>query len=346
MTEEHHHEWVRDPEHDGVRAWACTDCTETCATCGTCGRASGSSLLLCDRCERHAGRVLDDIDHALGLWQADPRSPMRSPGDMRLVPGGGEAAGITRPSDVTDRMLSWVARWTEHTGATNARPAAFLKSRHIWAAHNPELSDWPDYLRAMRALRADARRIAGLLPQRLAEPCPLCGGTVVQDWSDEDWEPLEDGLSDIVRCTGCGTTWGDRTRWRFTMRHHIVMLPAAHPDALVTLDQARMIWPDIPAATWRSWAKRWRDEGDDLLDRAWHWWGLYRAFVAGPDAWPSWAPDDWKGPGEPPSLAGWMPQMGERDGVPTYRVGDLHALALRRDAEVRAGRRPGRRATA
>ena len=84
QTEQHTHEWTRT-EHDGIRSWACTGCTETSATCGTCGGASGTSLLLCRRCEQQAARVLDDIDHALGLWQPDPRSPMRSPGNMRLV---------------------------------------------------------------------------------------------------------------------------------------------------------------------------------------------------------------------------------------------------------------------
>ena len=335
MTDQHRHEWTQSPA-----GWACTTCDQTSATCGTCGRASGSALLLCPSCERRASEVLDGIEHALGLWERTPRSPMRSPGDMRLVRGGGTAAEITDPSDIESRMLAWCARWAEHTGASNVEPLSYLKSRHLWAAHNPETSDWREYLAAMRRLRASARGLAGLLPQRVAEPCPLCGGVVVQDWSDESWEPLETGLSDIVRCTRCATTWGDRTRWRFTMRHHIVTLPGDHPDALVTLEQARMIWPDVPAATWRSWAKRWRDEGDGLIERAWYWWQMRTAYLAGPDAWPSWVGPDWKGPGDAPSLAGWMPQMGEaRDGAPLYRVGDLHALALRRASEARPGRR-------
>ena len=335
-TEQHRHEWTGNPGHDGIGAWACTGCAETSATCGTCKRASGTPLLLCDRCERQAAKVLDDISHALSLWERSPRSPMRSPADMRLVRGGAESLTISDPSDIDARLWRWVGRWAEHTGADNAAPMDYLKSRHMWAAHNPELSNWHDYLKAMRALRASARRIAGLLPQRIAEPCVMCGGDVVQDWSDDDWMPLETGLSDTVRCTGCGTTWGDRLHWHFTMRHHIIELPGAHPNALVTIEQARMIWPDVPSATWRSWAKRWRDEGDDLIERVHHWWGLRCAHVSG--EWPSWASADWQGPGEPPSMAGWMPQMGERAGVATYRVGDLHALVVRRDEEMRSER--------
>ena len=28
------------------------------------------------------------------------------------------------------------------------------------------------------------------------------------------------------------------------------------PDALVTLEEARLIWREVPAATWRKWAER------------------------------------------------------------------------------------------
>lgn len=334
------HEWVRDEARGGIQAWACAECDATCATCGTCRKASGTSLLLCQRCEKAEAAVLSDIGHALELWQASPKSPMRSPGNMRLVRGG-QPGGITSPADVEARLWSWVARWSEFVGADNAGPLDYLRSRHMWAAHNPEASDWDDYRKATRKLRAEARRIAGLLPQRLPEPCVLCGGAVVQDWADKAWMPHEDGLSDTVRCTRCGTTWGDRTHWRFTQRQRIVELPGVRPDALVTLAHARRLWPEVPAATWRSWAKRWREEGEDAIERARYWWDLRCAFLAGPNAWPAFAGPDWQGPGEAPSVPGWMPERGERDGQATYRVGDLHALVVRRAHEGRQGRPVG-----
>lgn len=331
---QHSHEWVRDPAQDGIRAWACASCTETSATCGTCGRASGSSLLLCRACERTTAQVLADIEHALGLYEPDPRSPMRSPGNMRLVRGGqGRRQGA---DDIRATLWGWVARWTEHAGADNAAATDYLRSRHMWAAHNVEASGWDEYRSAMRRLRGQARRIAGLLPQRLTEPCVLCGGDVVQDWADEAWMPHEDGLSDTVRCTRCGTAWGDRAHWRFTTRQHIVELPGVRPDSLVTLDQARMIWPEVPTATWRWWAKRWRDEGDAQVERAWHWWTWHCVYVAGGH--PDHAGPDWSGPGEAPTVSGWMPQRGERRGAALYRVGDLHALVMRRVDEGRQGR--------
>lgn len=217
---------------------------------------------------------------------------------------------------------------------------AGLKHLHVWAAHNTDASDWLAYLKAMRKLRHQARRIAGLLPERLPEPCPHCGGQVVQDWADQWWKPLETGLSDVVRCTGCGMTWGDRARWLFSTRQHIVDVPEMHPDSLVTLAQARMIWTDVPAATWRSWAKRWRDDGEDAIERARHWWNLRCAYLAGPSAWPSWAPSSWPGPGDPPPMPGRLPERGARRGVALYRVGDLQALVQRWADETRPGRRP------
>ena len=109
--QQHRHEWVAASEPDGINAWACTGCAEASATCGTCGRASGTTLLLCDRCERQAAKVLDDIRHALGMWERSPRSPMRSPANMRLVRGGEQSRAISSPADIEERLLHWVARW-------------------------------------------------------------------------------------------------------------------------------------------------------------------------------------------------------------------------------------------
>lgn len=334
--DQHDHEWRRVDGGQGTRAWQCAQCPETCATCGTCGGPTATSLLLCQRCEREARRVLDGITAALDQYRPDPRSPMSSPGDMRLVPGGGTRGGITTPGDVHERLWGWVARWTEHTGPSNAAAVEYLADHHVWAAHNPEASDWAAYLVDMRRLRHAARRIAGLLPQRLPEPCVHCGGECVQDWADRSWQALEDGLSDVVRCTRCGMTWGDRTLWRFVTRRRIVEIPGEHPDSLVTMEHARRIWPDVPAATFRDWARRWREDGPDRLERVLLWWATWCMWRAGERPW--WAEPGWRGPGEPPSLEGWLPERGERDGRALYRVGDLQALVERWADRQRTGR--------
>lgn len=210
-----------------------------------------------------------------------------------------------------------------------------LKGMHLWAAHNPEASDWPGYWRAIHRLLWRARSEAGLMPQVQAEPCVHCGGDCVRDWSDRDWEPLTDGLSDVVRCTGCGMTWGDREDWRRVSRHHLVVLADEHPDALVTLDQARTIWTDVPAATWRQWLKRDRDAWEQSVDEAivWHTAWCELEAEPGPPI-----PRD-----EPPELSPRrIPEHGQdRHGAALYRVGDLAAMVARRADVERVGRPAG-----
>jgi len=314
------------------RRWACEQCEAESATCETCHGPSGTSLLVCEPCLRHAAKVLDDIDAALSHYESAAGSLVKSPGDMRLIPGFGSAGGgIAGPEDVIGQLWSWVARWSEYTGASNQDAIAYLKGHHMWAAHNVEVSDWPVYLRAMRTLRHQARRIAGLLPQRLNEPCVYCGGQAVQDWADDHWEPLREGLSDTVRCTRCGMTWHDSVLWRKVTREHIVELPKEHADSLVTLDQARMIWPEIPAATWRSWLKRDRDQWAESVGEAQIWHQAWCEYEAEPG--PSMERD------EPPSLVErTLPERGEKNGAALYRVGDLHAMVARRTDESRPGR--------
>ena len=334
------HEWTRVEGGTGICEWACTECSETSATCGTCKRASGTSLLLCTSCEREAGRVLDDIADALSHYETPPRSPIGSPGDMRLAPGFGETTGIQTPADIEGRMLGWVARWTEYAGASNESASDYLRGRHMWAAHHPEESRWLAYLSDMRRLRHRARGVAGLLPKRHPEPCVHCGGQVVQDWADRWWKPLETGLSDVVRCVGCGMTWGDRAHWLFSTRQHIVDVPAMHPDSLVTLAQARMIWPEVPAGTWRQWIARDRQAWEQSVVGAVTWWQARQARETGD--WEAWEAAGWTLGmliEAPPLAQRMMPERGHRRGVTLYRVGDLLALVERWADEARPGRR-------
>lgn len=122
QAERHAHDWTRVDGAEGISAWVCTQCQETCATCGTCGRPSGSSLLLCQSCERKAAKVLDDIEAALEHYCSEPGSLVASPSDMRLAPGGSACGGLEEPEDLIGEMRSWLARWAEHTpGGMRAR---------------------------------------------------------------------------------------------------------------------------------------------------------------------------------------------------------------------------------
>lgn len=330
MTDQHRHEWTRTDDEQ----WMCAECAETSATCGTCEGPSGSSLLLCRRCQgradatvRHIARA---VDLALPPHRHDDGARFRRPdgGDDEMCEG------------VESVMWGWVARWSEHVGPSGADWPEALIGWHLWAAHNPEASDWHRYLTSARVAMWRARAEAGLMPQVQAEPCAHCGGDCVRDWADRSWEPYPDGLSDVVRCTRCGMTWGDRTAWRRISRHHLVDLPDRNPAALVTLAQARTIWPHVPPGTWRQWAKRWRDDGEELVERVWTWWAAMCAHRSGERPW--WAGPEWDGPGEAPSLAGWMPEQGtDRDGHTLYRVGDLARLVARWERATRQDERAG-----
>lgn len=337
MTDCRHHDWTATE-----RGWRCTECNAESATCGTCGEPSGTSLILCDRCKDRADRVLDDIAKALSHYQRDPRSPVSSPGDMRLVPVRSEHAGggIDSPWQIEDALWAWVARWTEYVGASRSDVYDALKSMHMWAAHNPEASGWPEYQREALRLRHHARRIAGLLPKRLPEPCVYCGGRAVRDWASSTWEPLKHGLSDEVRCTRCHRTWDSVAAFGFATRQHIFDLPNLRPDSLVTLEQARLIFPDVPAATMRWWAFRDREAWEVSVAQAQVWWGARCAWEAGGETWAPWAEFGWVVPGDAPPLATMMmPERGRERGVPVYRVGDIYELVMRRADDARPGRR-------
>jgi len=117
------------------------------------------------------------------------------------VPVAGPGSIRTR-GGALDLFETWVDDWAErcddHDGAHDT--LGYLRSHTLWAALNHPA--WHDYLSELRTTRAVVRRLAGLAPEREPAPCVHCGGTIVRDWTT--WE----GLSDITRCTGCGTTRG------------------------------------------------------------------------------------------------------------------------------------------
>lgn len=261
MTTHHRHHWTETNES----TWACEECTETTPTCIITdhpkkgAHPTGDNNLICPACLAYEHRVLDDIADALGHWQHQPKSlvPAIRYDRDRSETGPPTEQPFNHPRDITDVLWSWATMWAEATG-DNATAAVFdhLKTRTLWAAHNPTTSAWHDYRQEIRQLRHHARRIAHLLPQRQNGPCVHCGGTVVRDWADKDFQPLPTGLSDIHRCTGCGITWGDRSWWMTVNRTTLQALPEVKPEQYVTLEDAWLIWPDIPKPTWRKWQER------------------------------------------------------------------------------------------
>lgn len=248
------HEWV---ETGG--GYQCAHCTQTCERCVNGDHPTGSVQVICRRCLTGEQAVLDDIAAACGYWIPTPHTYVRAVSyDIEPVRAHrSENPGRVTIHDVPPVLASWADMWAEAIG--EARPDSamtYLAGRFLWAANNQDASAWPAYRREVRSLRHVARRDAGLLPKSMPAPCVHCGGTVVRDWAHPDWSPRGDGLSDQVRCTSCGSTWGNEQRWRHVNKTHLRLLPEACPEALVTMKEARMVWPSVPAGTWRQWAHR------------------------------------------------------------------------------------------
>lgn len=259
----HIHEWV---EQAGVtidsEAYRCAECELTSDLCHVCSGPSGSSLWICERCLEREQQVVRDVERYLDLWDERDRHREKSPAAMALVTvrSSGES-GITAPEDVLSILWSWVARWTEYLGASGATPAEFLARHIIWAVHNPGLSDWEDgeridFRREMRRARAAARSIVGLSPERMSQRCPRCSGVAVRDREAKPGVHFPDGLQDEVRCTGCGFVWRDEDAFMAAARTAVEHVAAMAPDAQVTMEQARKMFPEVPSATWRQWRHR------------------------------------------------------------------------------------------
>lgn len=258
MREQHRHFWTRD---DDAGPWACRECAETSETCFECDRWTGSSLLICERCIGRARRILDDIETAMALYQPQPRSAIPAVRYDRDRISGSYAQDYDplrwTLHDLPEILAGWADHWAEQAEAERTLGALdFLRGRILWAAHNRDASDWAQWLTEMRHALVVAKLAAGVLPKRMPAPCALCGGPAVQDWADGQLRPFEDGLADLVRCLGCRTTWTSAAHFGWVSKTHLRELPDKRPEALVTVEQARLVWPDIPVKTWRTWADR------------------------------------------------------------------------------------------
>lgn len=229
--------------------------------CAHCGQPSGGTLLVCEPCRHHHVALLVAIAHALGYWQHESRSAIPAVRyDREWLSGSRSDAGqsvFRSGEDVVAELWAWAGRWAELIGqpVPAGSVTEWLAGRLTWAIQNSDVSEFPEFSKRLIELRYHARRVTGLLPERLG-PCMHCGGALVRDWSDEHWEPNIEGRSDVVRCSRCNRRWQDRAGQLRALRGALHLAPSAHPDATVTLDDARKVFSDVPAATWRSWKHR------------------------------------------------------------------------------------------
>ena len=255
---------------DGAEAWACTDCPATSAQCVEGEHPTGSAIPLCERCRQRVTDWLTQIETYLDLAAryALSVSPVRSPMDYTERVGGGRGGDAEEPAEqvaaIAGVMWEWAAMWTEHTPGTTAEPGHWrplLSSMLIWAATQPETSAWLDFVTEVRSARTRARAIAGLEPVRMSQRCMYCTeqghrGELVRDRCDDRGRPYPDGLQDEVRCLTCDHRWDDEQHYQLVVRQRLTEAVEREPDATVTLDQARQVWPEVPAQSWKDWVRR------------------------------------------------------------------------------------------
>ena len=331
------HDWTEHEDvYDGTgnlisRVYQCADCEETTPACVQCAKPVGTAILICERCIQRERWVLHDIDAMLDQYQPDPVSHHSRPRyDLTNTKGGTNGEHLT-PDDIKARLQWWATLWATKLGEQAGDDVTgYLRSRIIWAAQNQAESQWVEFREQTRATRGHARLIAGLAADRYPRKCAYCGGVLVQDRTDKQGQALPTGRADAIRCTGCGEDWPDEQSWYRMQRYQITMLPGEYPDAMVTLEEARVIYRHIPSATWRDWLRRDRDRHRRSVERSDAWQDERDAFETAGKIGP------WTKP--PTIVERELPERGYRDAkTPVYRLGDLHAKAVNYLDDTRPG---------
>lgn len=314
------HSWYTD-EH--LVGYVCLDCAEECAECLTCvredraGRPTGSSLLICDDCLAAERKVLDELaEHlaripdvaevaeSLSVVKAVAYDQVMARGaaDPERLPFGWDAlvddwyqgpAGARTRDGVLELVDAWVTQWRdardEPTADAGRAGTAYLRDHLLWAAQNPDVSAWSDYRQEIRVIRGRARALDPEAPEKVGPRCLDCGGPLVRRWR-------KDGLGDDVLCQLCEKPYTDIT-FRQAVLAELQRHAAQHsPDALVTVAEARRIFPDLAHDTIQTWITRDRDRAE-------------RARKAGVE------------------YVRRLPERGRRRGQKLYRLGDIAAKA-------------------
>lgn len=267
MNDQHHHNW--QPADNG---YTCTECAELTTGCNTCNRPLETALLTCDRCINRARDLIRSIEtdlntvpfhHAeiMGLRAARyDRVLVTTSDDAARLPFGLDAIvedwedtrieAAKSPTTATDTLYEWACAWADKRDAPHPWDwATYLKDHTLWAAQNPDLSGWHEYLVEARRVRATIRQLLGIEGEKEAAPCVHCGGAITREWTDH-------GLEDTRRCQQCGITWPDEHRLNYANRHTVIGLRLTNPDMLVTIEEAKAILPEARRGTLDTWARR------------------------------------------------------------------------------------------
>jgi len=262
-----HHEWIAITAAE----YACTQCGDTAMPCTQCGDPLETANTVCDRCVTRARRIVADVAEWITTFEFGvqlinlrairyDRDKVTGSDDAARLPFGLDQiiedpedtriAAVKHPDDAVAYLRDWAETWaTARDETTGDDPLGYLLDRTLWAMQNPADSAWADYRGEALQVRATVRRLLGIAPEREPVPCVHCGGRIIRDWTT-------DGLDDVRKCTRCRMEWPSEARLHHTNMLVHQQLPDTHPDALVTTEQARRIYPRLNAATLRSWIHR------------------------------------------------------------------------------------------
>lgn len=270
--------------------YECADCGDTVHACNTCHRPADTANNACTRCLNRYHQTLADIDHAL----AHPMAPIlhlratrydaspRAGGDMMPFGVGQQlddpellkvqraktnrtTLELTRnPKTLGDTLKDWATMWAEHHGhELTGNPTAYLRKLAIWASNNPDDSAWHDHWREIRHIRKRLWHLVGLNPQYEPTPCVYCGSVLKREWTSQ-------GLTDTILCTNrhCERrVYKNEEELAYLNRTFIMKAPEKVPDALLTREQIRIIYPELKRKTLNKWIERGRIQPADQNER-------------------------------------------------------------------------------
>jgi len=158
---------------------------------------------------------------------------------------------LTRnPKTLGDTLKNWATMWAEHHGhELTGNPTTYLRKLAIWASNNPDDSAWHDHWREVRHIRKRLWFLVGLNPQYEPTPCVYCGSVLKREWTSH-------GLTDTIICTNrkCERrVYKDEEDLAWANRDFIYKAPHEYPEALLTRDQIRVVYPKIKPGTLRKW---------------------------------------------------------------------------------------------
>lgn len=269
------HHWT--PNNHGT--FECADCAETTHACNTCQRPADTANNACTRCLNRYKQTLADIDDALAhpmapilhlkatRYDASPRAgsehmplgvgqELDDPEELaaQLSGTGRTVLELTRnPKTLGDALKSWAEMWAEHHDhQVTGNPTEYLRTMTIWASNNVEDSAWHDHWKEIHHIRKRLWHLVGLNPQYEPTPCVFCGSTLKREWT-------ANGLTDTILCTNRNCerrVYRDEDELAYLNRTYIKLAPNKMPEALLTREQIRVIYPDLKRNTLNVWIKR------------------------------------------------------------------------------------------